>query len=137
MQFIKEIRDTARSINPGFLVVVQNAPYLIDENPAFYASIIDALATEDTWFFGEGDADWHSPNAGDLRGGERHADDYSTANRIIQNKKYLARGIPVFTVDYCISGQNAAFTYRASRQNGFIPLVTRVSLSEITQTPPF
>jgi len=137
MMFIEEIRDTGKSINPDFLVIPQNAPYLLDANPSFYTSIIDAIATEDTWFYGEGDADWNSPNAGDLSGGERHEDDYSTVNRIIQNKKYLELGMPVFTIDYCISKQNADETYKNSRSNGFIPLVTRVSLSDVTETPPF
>ena len=137
MAFIESIRNKGRSVNPDFLIVAQNAPYLIDTDPAYYTSIIDALATEDTWFYGEGDAEWDSPEAGDLEGGERHAGEYSTENRITQNKKYQDHGIPVFTVDYCLSDKNADFVYNESRRNGFIPLVTRVSLSEITETPPF
>lgn len=137
MQFIKKIRDLGKSINPEFLVVPQNAPYLLDANPALYTSIIDALATEDTWFYGEGDVDWNGAEAGDLSGGERHSGDYSTANRIAQSKKYSNLGIPVFTVDYCKSSSNANFVYDESRKNGFIPLVTRVSLTNITETPPF
>ena len=137
MEFIENIRNTGKTINPDFLIISQNAPYLIDANPSYYTSIIDAIATEDTWFYGQGDADWDSPNAGDIEGGERHADDYSTENRIAQNKKYLDYGIPVFTVDYCISSDNAHFVYNESRKNGFIPLVTRVALSKITETPPF
>lgn len=137
MQFIDEIGTAGKKINPEFLVVPQNAPYLLDENPDYYASIIDAIATEDTWFYGEGDADWDDENAGDLTGDDRHADDYSTESRIAQNKKYLSKGIPVFTVDYCISENNARQTYNNSRSEGFIPLVTRVSLSDITETPPF
>ncbi len=137
MAFIEKIGNIGKTVNQGFLVVSQNAPYLIDANPTYYSTIIDAIATEDTWFYGEGDADWDSPGAGDLKGGERHEDDYSTSNRIKQNKKYLNYGIPVFTVDYCISQQNADLVYNESRKNGFIPLVTRVSLSEITETPPF
>jgi endo-alpha-1,4-polygalactosaminidase (GH114 family) len=74
--------------------------------------------------------------AGDLTGGERHAGDYSTANRIVQSNKYLDLGIPVFSVDYCISESNAEQTYINSYENGFIPLVTRVSLTNITETPP-
>ncbi len=136
MLFIQRIRNIGRSINPDFLVVPQNAPYLLDANPALYTSIIDALATEDTWFYGEGDVPWESPMAGDLTGGERHSGDYSTANRIVQSKKYLDLGIPVFTVDYCISESNAEQTYINSYENGFIPLVTRVSLTDITETPP-
>ena len=137
LMFIEKIGDKGKTVNQDFLVVAQNAPYLIDANPNYYSTIIDALATEDTWFYGEGDADWESPDAGDLEGGERHEGDYSTSNRVAQNKKYLNYGIPVFTVDYCISSDNADFVYNESRKNGFIPLVTRVSLSEITETPPF
>lgn len=136
MNFIEGIRTTGRSINPNFLVVSQNAPYLLDEDPNRYISIIDALATEDTWFYGEGDVLWDNPNAGDLSGGDRHASDYSTANRITQNAKYLDLGIPVFSVDYCISETNAKQTYINAYRNGFIPLVTRVPLTNITETPP-
>lgn len=137
MAFIEKIRDKGKTVNQDFLIIAQNAPYLIDANPNYYSTIIDAIATEDTWFYGKGDADWNSPDAGDLDGGERQEDDYSTSNRIAQNKKYLSYGIPVFTVDYCISSDNADFVYNESRKNGFIPLVTRVSLSGITETPPF
>ncbi len=137
MVFIEKIKNNGEKINPNFLIIPQNAPYLIDANPNYYTSIIDAIATEDTWFYGEGDAEWDSSNAGDLKGGERHSDDYSTESRVAQNKKYLNLGVPVFTVDYCISSKNADFVYNESRKNGFIPLVTRVSLSEITETPPF
>lgn len=136
MTFIEEIGEAGRAIYPDFLVVSQNAPYLLDADPTRYASLIDALATEDTWFYGEGDAEWDDPTSGDLSGGDRHADDYSTVNRIEQNKRYLALDIPVFTVDYCISEGNADQVYQDARSNGFIPLVTRVSLSDITETPP-
>jgi len=134
--FIEKMRNLGKSIKSNFLVVPQNAPYLLDANPSFYTSIIDALATEDTWFYGEGDVEWNDADAGDLSGGDRHAGDYSTTNRITQSKKYLARGIPVFTVDYCISEKNARQSYINSYNNGFIPLVTRVPLTNITETPP-
>jgi len=137
MLFIEGIKNKGKIIKSDFLIIAQNAQYLLDVNPDFYSSLIDGIANEDTWFYGEADADWNSPDAGDLQGGERHSDDYSTENRIIQNKKYLAYKIPVFTVDYCISIDNAKFVYDKSRENGFIPLVTRVSLSNITETPPF
>ncbi len=137
MLFIERMGITGKNINPEFLVIVQNAPYLLDYNPGYYTSIIDALATEDTWYYGEGDVDWNHADAGDLSGGERHDGEYSTANRIAQSKRYLALGIPVFSVDYCISGDNAERTYIKAYQNGFIPLVTRVPLTNITETPPF
>jgi len=136
MTLIEGIRDLGKSINSDFLVVPQNAPYLLDADPDRYISIIDALATEDTWFYGEGDVLWEDPNAGDLTGGDRHAGDYSTVNRIAQSKKYLDLGIPVFSVDYCISESNAEQTYINAYESGFIPLVTRVPLTNITETPP-
>jgi cysteinyl-tRNA synthetase len=136
MLFIERIRKIGKSINSEFLVVPQNAPYLLDSDPTFYSSIIDAQATEDTWFYGEGDVDWNDDDAGDLTGGDRHDREYSTTKRIAQNKKYLNLGIPVFTVDYCISEKNANKTYVNSYKNGFIPLVTRVPLTNITETPP-
>lgn len=137
LSFIEGIKAKGKTVNSNFLVVAQNAPYLLDANPDLYATIIDALATEDTWFYGEGDSEWDDSEAGDLRGGERHEGDYSTKNRIIQNEKYLDLGIPVFTVDYCLSARNAKSAYKKSRKHGFIPLVTQVSLSAITDTPPF
>ncbi len=137
MLFIEQIKAAGRAIDPEFLVVAQNAPYLLDYDAQRYSAVIDAIATEDTWFYGEGDAAWNDANAGDLFGDERHFDDYSTESRIRQNQLYLAMGIPVFTVDYCTSNVNASQVYRDSRNAGFIPLVTRVSLSEITETPAF
>ena len=137
MKFIEEIKTKGKSLNSNFIVIAQNAPYLLDFDPTYYASIIDAIATEDTWYYGEGDADWDSENAGDLKGGDRHNEDYSTKNRIKQNKKYLELGIPVFTIDYCISNYKAKKVYKNSRKNGFIPLVSRVSLSDVTETSPF
>lgn len=134
IEFIEQIGATGRTITPGFLVVAQNAPYLLDTNPTRYAQAIDAVAMEDTWFNGEGDADWNDPKAGDLH--THHMDDYATPLRLTQYAKYLALGIPVFTIDYCVSKANAALVYREARKHGFIPLVTRVSLSRLTETPP-
>jgi len=134
--FIEELKAAGKKSDPDFVVIAQNAPYLLDYDPARYAAVIDAIATEDTWFYGNADAEWDDKDAGDLVGDERQEDDYSTQNRIRQNRKYLDRGIPVFTVDYCVAKANAATVYETSRQNGFIPLVTRVSLSKVTPTPP-
>ena len=136
INFIKELKAKGQEINPNFVVISQNSQYLLDYDADEYASVIDAIATEDTWFYGEGDGNWDDENAGDLHGDERHEDEFSTENRIKQNKKYLDLGIPVFTVDYCISQKNADDVYRESRKNGFIPIVTRVSLSKVTETPP-
>lgn len=134
IKFVEEIGEAGRRIRPQFLVVVQNAPYLIDFDPAKYAAAIDGAAMEDTWFHGQGDADWDDPEAGDLR--SRHDYEWSTESRLKQYKKYQDLGIPVFTVDYCLKTENAAYVYEKARQAGLIPLVTRVSLSRMTETPP-
>ena len=133
--FIEEIRQAGRDLCPGFLVVPQNAPYLIEHDPERYLAAIDGLAVEDTWFHGEGDAPWDDPRAGDLR--ERHDDEWSTAARLKVYRRYLEKGLPVFSVDYCLKPANAAYVYQKAVRAGLVPLVTRVSLSRITETPPW
>ncbi len=134
IRFIEEIGKVGKEITSDFLVIPQNAPFLIDEAPDRYAKAIDALAVEDTWFHGAGDADWDNPKAGDLR--SRYGGQWSTKSRLLQYRKYLKRDLPVFSVDYCIKPGNAAMVYRKARKAGLRPLVTRVSLSRITETPP-
>lgn len=134
IDFVAAIRTAGRAVTPDFLVVAQNAPYLIDADPDRYAASIDGLAAEDTWFHGEGGVDWDDPGAGDLR--NEYDEDSSTDARLAQYRKYLQRGLPVFTVDYSIRADNANFVYRQAVEHGLRPLVTRVSLSRMTQTPP-
>lgn len=134
IKFIEELGAKGRSSNSEFLVVAQNAPYLIDEYPERYAAAIDALAVEDTWFHGDGDEPWESLRAGDLK--ERHEGDYTTENRLLQYKKFQAYGLPVFSADYCLDLDNAALVYAEARKAGLIPLVTRVPLDRLTVTPP-
>ncbi len=134
IDFVAAIRSAGRSVASDFLVIAQNAPYLIDADPDRYAAAIDALAAEDTWFHGTGDAGWDEPGAGDLH--ERHDDEWSTEARLAQYRKYLRRGLPVFTVDYCVKKKNAEEVYRSAKKEGLRPLVTRVPLSRLTPTPP-
>ncbi|WP_187170402.1 endo alpha-1,4 polygalactosaminidase [Salidesulfovibrio onnuriiensis] len=138
LTFIEEIGEAGTAVNENFMIVAQNAPYLIDADPERYEEAIDALAVEDTWFHGEADADWDDPHAGDLHLiHDQNQDDYSTEDRLAQYLKYQERGIPVFSVDYCVSEENAAMVYEQAVEAGLIPLVTRVSLSRMTETPPF
>lgn len=134
MAFVERLGVAGRAVTEDFLVVPQNAPYLVDADPKRYLSAIDALAVEDTWFHGEGDADWDDPGAGDLH--KRHKGKWSTENRLEQYETYLNAGVPVFSVDYVISLDNAAQVYRDARSAGLRPLVTRVALSRMTETPP-
>lgn len=134
IKFIKELRLSGQRTISDFLVVAQNAPYLLDRDKQ-YAKVIDALAVEDTWFRGEADSDWSDPAGGDIA--NDNSDDWSTRDLIEQYRKYQEAGLPVFSVDYCLKKENANKVYRQAYELGLIPLVTRVSLSKITQTPPF
>jgi len=134
LQFIEGIRQAGQAVIPDFVVVAQNAPYLLDEDPDFYVEVIDALAVEDTWFMGESDAEWDDVVGGDIPNDD--TDEWSTGNLLEQYQGYLESGIPVFTVDYCLDPENADFVYREARQHGLRPLVTRVSLAHLTETPP-
>ncbi len=133
VNFIFHLRNTAQQTDPEFLIVAQNAPYLLDLDDR-YRSAIDAVAFEDTWFRGEADADWDDADGGDLP--NEYDDEYATARLIEQYKEYRAHGLPVFTCDYCLKAANAQTVYAASRAQGFVPLVTRVSLAAMSETPP-
>jgi cysteinyl-tRNA synthetase len=129
IRFIEQIREEGGKINPGFLVIPQNAIYLLDKEPARYLAAIDGLGVEDTWFHGTADAPWGSPAGGDQPGDE-------TAARLAQYRKYVQAGKPVFSIDYCLKSANAAKVYSAARKAGLRPLVTRMALSAITTFPP-
>ncbi len=132
--FIEELGNSGRAIDPNFLVVAQNAIYLIDADPDRYTKAIDAVAIEDTWFHGWGDSDWDDPDGGDQH--DRHDDEYSTDARLAQISLYQKAGLPVFSVDYALNKTNVAWVYNEAINHGFISLVTRVALSRLTETPP-
>ena len=133
VDWIGTIRNAAREVNPHALIIAQNAAYLIDAEP-HYVEVIDGIGFEDTWFSGKANTPWGRPKGGDIP--NRDKDESSTARRIEQYKKYLKANKPVFTIDYCLKPENAKKVYATSRGAGFVPLVTQVSLSRITETPP-
>lgn len=134
IEFIESLGEAGRRIDPEFLVVVQNAIYLIDAAPKRYINAIDALAVEDTWFHGWGDSDWDDPDGGDQR--DRHDDEYSTKARLAQISQYQRARLPVFSIDYALKKKNVEIVYHEALEHGFIPLVSRVALSRLTETPP-
>jgi len=135
IQFIARLGQAGRRLSPGFLIIAQNAAELIDAAPERYAKIINGQAVEDTWFYGKGGAKWNSPKAGDLSH-QNEDEDWTPTKRIAWYRKYLERGLPVFTVDYCVSEQSAALVFKQATAAGLRPLVTRVSLSQMTVIPP-
>lgn len=135
IDFVGRLRSAGRGVSADFLVIAQNAAELIDVSPESYAKAIDAAAFEDTWFYGRGGANWNSPKAGDLRHQDEDAN-WTPEKRLGLYRKYQACGLPVFTVDYCVNEKNAALVYQQATVAGLRPLVTRVSLSRMTVTPP-
>ena len=134
MDFIESMRTAAKVVNPNFKIVIQNAPCLIDYDTKRYVSLIDAVSMESTWYTGMCLATWSDPLAGDIAG----KNEYSQTSDVLvkQYQKFLNYKIPVFTIDYCIDRENADGVYEEAQSLGFKPLVTRVSLSKITETPP-
>lgn len=133
VDFIGHLRKVARKKDPEFLVVAQNASYLLDEDRR-YARVIDAIALEDMWYRGEAGATWNDPKGGDIP--NKDTGKWSTRGRLKQCRKYQKRGKPVFTCDYCLKKKNAQKVYAASQRRGLVPVVTRVSLARLTTTPP-
>ncbi|MCI0341789.1 MAG: endo alpha-1,4 polygalactosaminidase [Planctomycetales bacterium] len=133
VDFVAALRKAAREARADAWIVPQNAADLWDRDDR-YAGLVDALAFEDTWFRGDASAKWDSPKGGDIPNTDGGSD--STPARVRQYKKFLASGKKVLTVDYCVRAENAALVYEAARREGFVPLVTRVSLSRLTPTPP-
>jgi cysteinyl-tRNA synthetase, unknown class len=131
--FISAIRARVRKANPNGLVVVQDAPYLEQDEPK-YLQAVDGVLFQETWFGGRDAANWTDADAGDIP--NTATDEASTANLVKEFKKYLTAGLPVFTLDFCIRDGNASKVYRLSSANGFVPLVTRSSMDDMTPTPP-
>ncbi len=131
--FIRRMRRSGRRAKPNFLVVGQNAPYLINKDFG-YARLIDALAVEDTWFRGEADVGWKNPDGGDIK--NRRHDKYSAPSLLKQYRKYARANVPIFSVDYSLKTRNANRVYNLAAANGLRALVTRVALSRVTRTPP-
>ena len=133
VDFIADIRQQVRAVKPQGVVIAQNAPTLIGEEPR-YAGLIDGVGFEDTWFRGDADANWDSPQGGDIA--QNGEGDDSTAGRLQQYQTFLKAGIPVFTIDYCLKPENVVHVYESAARVGLISLVTRVSLEQMTPTPP-
>jgi cysteinyl-tRNA synthetase len=132
--FLAQARAAGRKVTPDFLALAENGAYLIDEDPLGYASAVDGLVTESTFFAGLEGSAWESSTSGDQPFDD--ADGAGPLRRLYQLDHFLSRGLPVFSVDYCVEPQNAAVVYDQASRYGLRPLVTRYPLSRLTETPP-
>ena len=135
IKFIEEIAQYCRTKKSGFLVIPQNATYIIyndnwelDSLSQKYFSIIDAVAQENIWF--DGDADPQG-QLGDIPEDEVLTQEYLTNLSYFQNA-----GKPIFTVDYAQITSNVDSCYRAAERHGFIEYVSLRQLDKLTDTPP-
>ena len=104
------ISTYAKSRDPGFKIVPQNAPEL-HVYPS-YLDAIDGLGMEELWFM-----------ATDQRCSESWCAENLQAAKAVGDAGKL-----VLTVDYAIRPENIALAYQASRAAGFVPYVTVVDL---------
>ena len=126
--FIQEMRDYAAARNPDFLVIQQNAASLIDGHPELF-NVIDAISQEAIWYDGDATEDWYDPDGYDW------VNDADLTNYYIDYlDQYLTAGVPVFNCEYAL--EYAATAYANSYAEGYVPYVTRRSLSWLTTTPP-
>jgi cysteinyl-tRNA synthetase len=126
--FIQEMRDYATARNPNFLIIQQNAAALI-EGRSGLTGTIDGIAQEAIWYDGDATDDWNDPNGYDWINDIDLTDYY-----IGYLDQYLAAGLPVLNCEYALDYADAAYTNSYAR--GYVPYVTRRSLSQMTTTPP-
>ena len=128
VSFMREIHDYARARHPGFLVIQQNAPSLVEGHPEVL-EVIDAVAQEAVWYDGEAADDWNDGDGHD-RG---QAPDLS-AFYLSSLARYQKAGLPVLNCEYAVD--HAEEAYRRSLEHGLVPYVTRTPLSRLSTTPP-
>jgi cysteinyl-tRNA synthetase len=126
--FIEDMQAYARLRNPDFVIIQQNAASLIEGRPDLVEAI-DAIAQEAIWYDGEATDDWNDPNGYDDLNASWLTDYYTG-----YLEDYLNAGLPVFACEYAL--EHAATAYSNSYDHGYIPYVTRRSLSQLTTTPP-
>ncbi|MFL6798606.1 MAG: MJ1477/TM1410 family putative glycoside hydrolase [Xanthobacteraceae bacterium] len=112
ISFVKELAAHARSKQPGFLVVPQNAEELLVR--ADYREVIDGIAKEDLLF---GDSRSKHPNAQNV---------IDTGVRYL--KEMTQDGKPVFVVEYVDKPEQITAARKEIEGYGFIPHFAKRSL---------
>lgn len=131
--FIAHIRSVARSINPNFLVVPQNAAWLPveRERDSIYYQYIDAVGQECLSFRGESDVPWGDPNAGDI---PTPSSERAELTNMLQ--QYRSRGKPVLIIDYAQIPANITSAYNYAYSQNFVPFVTQTPLDRLPNYYP-
>jgi cysteinyl-tRNA synthetase len=133
IQFIREIRKHARSRNPAFLVIAQNAPELATGHAEYFKEI-DAIAHEQVFFDGKADTKWDDSDACDIRVPD--TGQFSRQYYIQHLKPFLAAKLPVFNCEYACGADNVKESYDLSAKEGYVTYVSRRPLDRLTSDPP-
>lgn len=113
VDFIVALTSHARETNPDFFVIPQNGAFILDDlgsDSARKAAFLDAIggiAVED--LYSPGNADENNPIRPDR---EQIA---------VLQRDFLAKGKPVFVVDYLDDPKLMAAFYKQAARDGFIP----------------
>ncbi|GGF74471.1 hypothetical protein GCM10011402_28900 [Paracoccus acridae] len=113
VDFIVALTDHARETNPDFFVIPQNGAFILNDlgsdsaRRAAYLDAIGGIAVED--LYTPGDADENNPLKPDR---EQIA---------VLQRDFLAKGKPVFVVDYLNDPKLFAEFYKQAARDGFIP----------------
>ena len=148
VSWVTDLADRARGLQPGFIVVAQNAAELADDDD--YLRAIDAIAQEQVWFNGGANndppGDCPLPATDDAVESDgyvqslpdrcrRQYDDFPEGTLHVSSEEYLAaliyaqqRGELIFTVDYALDPVNVAWTHETSRALGFVSFVSSRAL---------
>jgi len=128
IDFIAEMQTYGQARNPDFLIIQQNAAALANGRSHLF-NAIDAIAQEAIWFDGDATDDWHDVNGYDF------VNDTSLTNYYLTHlANYTNANVPVFACEYALGHADDAYANASSL--GFVPYVTRRSLSQLTTTPP-
>ena len=128
VSFLAELRAYARQRDPGFVIVQQNASSLAVKHPRLF-SLVDGIAQEGVWYYGEATDSWADPAGHDVATPASWRSDYLSHLALFRKA-----GLPVFDCDYTVA--HAATVYRRATARGFVAYCTRASLSRLTTTPP-
>jgi len=128
VRFLTELRTYARARDPGLLVVQQNAPDLAAARPQLL-SVVDGIAEEGIWYYGEATDSWTDPAGHDVATPASWRSEY-----FADLGRFQKAGLPVFDCDYTV--RHAALVYARAARRGYVAYCTRASLSRLTTTPP-
>ena len=120
VDLVGAVRGRARLSDPGFRIVVQNAPELATAIPR-YVDRVDGIGQEDLYFGYEAD-DQPTPKAVTTEL-ERHLDVFRDAGKL------------VLTIDYATTPSHVDDAYAKSRAKGYMPFATVRGLDELRINP--